>query len=61
LEFKIGPSFYQNKTNNKENEIFYNEKYNGFINLTSIYQAPLFISKAHMLDADDYMRTAITY
>lgn len=38
---------------NKENEIFYMNKYNGFGNQTSILNSPLFVSKPYYKDCND--------
>ncbi len=42
----------QNKTNNPENKRWYADRWNGFINLSSVNGAPFFVSKGHYLDTD---------
>jgi len=49
----------KNKTNNPSNEKWYADKWDGLINISAIHSAPLFVSKAHFLDADPYLYEAI--
>lgn len=50
-----------NSTQVPQNAIYYNDQFNGFINLTSVYDAPLFISKTHLLDADAFLQNNVIY
>ena len=41
-----------NETNNPDNVAFYAKKYNGIMNLTSVFNAPIFVSKRYFYGGD---------
>ena len=49
----------KNKTNNPNNKKWYADKWNGVINISAMHNAPLFVSKASFLDADQYLSDAV--
>jgi hypothetical protein len=54
LRFILGNDLLQNKTNNPENDVYFQDKYNGFVNQTQVMSAPVFISKVHFLDSNGH-------
>jgi len=50
--YRVDPKEFYNATLNAANAKFYQYKYNGLLNLTTVVGAPVFFSKGHFLDAD---------
>lgn len=50
---------FANKTNNPANALFFQDKYNGLLNLTSPYKIPLFYSNYWLDDVDPILRNTI--
>lgn len=57
--YKIPQSLMQNKTNNPFNANYFSDRWNGVLNQTSINKAPLFYSKAFLMDADAELQNAV--
>ena len=53
LRFRLPQTFMQNKTNNKANEPFHMDRWNGLLNLTNVKKLPLMMSKYGHLDLDE--------
>jgi hypothetical protein len=47
------PTFWVNYTNYSPNKKFFQNKYNGYLNLTNAQRAPVFISQTHFYEAQD--------
>ena len=59
LRFSFPESIFANKTNNPANDKYRIEKWNGLLNVTTVYGVPMFMSFAHFYQADEEIQNAV--